>query len=138
MKKEGSTKEIDLEQNFPGMYYSKCEGLLDKGKRKNIYFETYSDSDDVRVWQGNSVTRESTEVSFLFYFVGENRHTVFKNFYEYVKNGIFIYRDTKRKKKARLVLEGEVSPSKDLWYGSHVYIEATFKFKNLWGECKDV
>lgn len=137
MQKEGG-ELIDLEAHFAGLRYQKCTGLNDKGKRKNIYKETYSDSDTVRVWQGAEVTREATTITFTFFFFGANRQSVYTAFYDYVKNGEITYYDTARKKKALLVLSEAITVSNDVWKGSKPYIEASFKFDNLWGECRDV
>lgn len=136
MQKDGE-EAIDLEATFAGLRYSKCEGLLDKGKRKNVYTETYSDSDTMRVWQGKTVTREATDITFKFYFVGEDKQDGYDAFYEYVKNGAITYYDTKRKKEALLILVDALKVKEDFWKGDIPYIEVDFKFKNLWGECKD-
>ena len=127
----------DLEIDFDGMRYSRCVGLMNKGKRKNIYTEQYSDSDTLRVWQGEEVTREATTITFTFVFVGNDRKSVYESFYNYVKNGIIAYYDTARMKEARLVLIDALEPSDDIYKGSTPYIKADFKFQNLWGECKD-
>lgn len=126
----------DLEVDFSGMLYYKCEGLLNKGKRKDIVIESHANSDKVRVWQSANLSREETNITFTFYFKGEERLSVYEQFYEYVKDGIISYWDTKRLKEARLVLVDALEPSNDLYKGSEPYISADFKFKNLWGECK--
>lgn len=127
----------DLEVDFSGLRYSKCEGLLNKGERKNIYTEEFADSDTLRVWQGDSVTRKATTITFTFVFAGTTRQSVYQEFYEYVSNGVISYYDTARMKEARLVLISAVEPSDDIFVGSTPYIKASFKFQNLWGECKD-
>lgn len=127
----------DLEVDFLGMKYSRCVGLMNKGKRKDIYTEQYSDSDTLRVWQGEKVTREATTITFTFVFAGKNRVDVYESFYNYVKNGIISYYDTARMKEARIVLMDALEPSDDIYKGSTPYIKADFKFQNLWGECKD-
>lgn len=127
----------DLEVDFDGMRYSRCVGLMNKGRRKNIHTETYADSDTLRVWQGEEVTREATIITFTFGFAGLNRHSIYEDFYNYVKNGIIAYYDTARMKEARLVLIDALEPSDDLFIGSTPYIKADFKFQNIWGECKD-
>lgn len=127
----------DLEVDFSGLHYSKCEGLVDKGERKNIYTEDYADSDTLRVWQDDVVTRKATTITFTFVFVGDSRHSVYEQFYEYISNGKISYYDTKRLKEALLVFSEALEPSKDLFVGSVPYILASFKFQNLWGACKD-
>lgn len=128
----------DIETRFEGLLYSKCEGLLTKGKRKDIYEEKFADDDKLRVWQGKGVTREATTITFTFFFVGENRLRTYQNFYDYVKNGKLYYYDTKRLKKAYMVLKEALEPQEDIYKGSTPYIKADFRFQNLWGECKDV
>lgn len=127
----------DLESDFVGLLYCKCEGLLAKGERKNIYFESYADSDGVRVWQGDEVVREPTNITFTFYFKGDDRQNVYESFYSYVKNGIISYYDNMRMKEARIVLKEALEPSDDIYKGSTPYITAKFKFQNIWGECRD-
>lgn len=127
----------DLERDFEGLKYSRCEGLMNKGKRKNIYTEQFSDSDTLRVWQGDNVTREATTITFTFVFAGNDRKSVYESFYEYVKNGIISYYDTARMKEARIVLIDALEPSDDIYKGSTPYIKAEFKFQNLWGECRN-
>ena len=137
IRKDGDNVEKDLEVDFEGLRYVKCEGLLDKGKRKNIYTESYSDSDELRVWQGDEVTREATDITFTFVFMGDNRQAVYEDFYNYVKNGKLTYYDTARNKEALMVLIEAYKPKEDNWKGSTPYIQADFKFKNLRGECKN-
>lgn len=139
MQKDGEAK-ISIEDHFKGLLYAQCDGLLTKGKRKNVYTEEYSDSDTLRVWQGKDVTREATDVTFKFFFVdsdGSNRNSVYEAFYDYVKNGKITYYDTKRNKEALLILVDSVKVKEDSWKGSTPYIEVDFKFQNLRGECID-
>lgn len=137
MQKDGESAK-DLEVDFEGLKYSKCTGLLDKGKRKNVHIENYADSDTLRVWQGETVTREATNITFTFFFVGDSRQGTFDMFYNYIKNGRITYWDTKRKKQALLILVDKTEPKEDVYNGSIPYISIDFKFQNLWGECKDV
>lgn len=136
MQKEGEDA-ISLETYFDGLRYSKCDGLLDKGKRKNVYTESYSDSKELRVWQGDEVTREATEVKLKFFFIGHNRSVSYDRFCEYVKNGKIKYYDTARNKEVLLILMDAIKVGEDEWKGSTPYIEAEFTFKNVWGESKD-
>ncbi len=126
----------DLESSFDGMRYLKCNGLEDKGKIKNKYTEAYADSDELRVHEPDIVCREATTITFTFVFVGENRQSVYDDFYNYVKKGKFYYHDNVRKKQAYITLIDAVKPSNDMYKGSTPYIQADFKFQNLWGECR--
>lgn len=128
----------DIETTYSGMRYLKCKGLEDKGKPKNKYQETFADSDELRVYEPDDVMLEATDITFTFIFVGDNRQSVYESFYNYVKKGKFYYYDTMRRKKAYITLFEHVKPSDDIYKGSTPYIQADFKFKNLWGECKSV
>lgn len=142
MWKEGESRNmpggLDIEKRFQGMKYSQCDGLLDKGKRKNIQIESYADSNELRVWQGNVVLREATTITFSMYFIGDDRQAKYEAFTEYVSNGKIYYWDNKRKKQAYLVYSEALQPNEDVYKGSTPYILAEFKFKNMWGECKDM
>lgn len=136
MQKENEASK-NLEIDFVGLKYSKCIGLLAKGKIKNKYTETYAESDELRINESDVITREATNITFTFFFVGVERIKTYDAFYNYVKSGKIKYHDTQRKKQALLSLMEAVEPSEDIWVGSTPYIKADFKFKNLWGECKD-
>lgn len=113
--------------------YVKFEGLLDKGRRKDIYTEAYADSDRLRVHQGSGIAREATTMELTLAFTGSTRKDSYKAFYDYVKNGIIQYNDTARGKYAFMVLMDAVAPSDDEWKGSEPYILCKFKFQNLYG-----
>lgn len=139
IQKEGEEKVKNLETDFGGrILYSKCEGLDTKGKRKNVYTETYSDSDNLRVWQGDEVAREATKITLTLAFIGDRgeRQKTFDALYNYIKNGKLYYWDTARNKKAYFIFTEEYKTSEEMFYGSQPYILASFTLQNLWGECK--
>ena len=126
---------IDLEAYFKGMRYSKCDGLETLGKPKNIYTESYSDSDTLRVYIPRKVTREATTVTITFYFLGEGRHGIYDRFNAFLKGNRIYYYDTARQRLAYLVLMDSTSPKEDVYRGSTPYMAVDYKFQNLWGEC---
>lgn len=125
----------DLEKDFAGLRYVKCEGLEAKGK-PYIYTEKYADSDELRVYIPDQINREATTITLSLCFIGEDRRDIYNNFYDYVKKGKFKYWDTVRNKEALLVLTNEVSPKEDSLKGSTPFIEVDFKFQNLYGATK--
>lgn len=125
----------DLETRFYGLKYSKCDGLTAKGKRKNIHIEKYSDSNKLRVWQGDGVIREATDIVFSFFFTGENRQNYYDSFIDYCSNGKIHYWDTARKREAIMILIDKSDPKEDTYKGSIPYIYVELKFQNLFGEC---
>ena len=128
-------KDDDIEKRWPGIKYSKCDGLTAKGKRKNIHIEKYSDSNELRVWQGDDVIREATDIVFSFFFTGENRQNYYDSFIDYCSNGKIHYWDTARKREAIMVLVDKSDPKEDTYKGSIPYIYVELKFQNLLGEC---
>ena len=78
-------KDTDIEKQWSGLKYSKCDGLFAKGKRKNIHIEKYADSDELRVWlDQNEVIREATEIVLSVYFTGKNRHREYDSFLNFI------------------------------------------------------
>lgn len=139
MKQDTEDAQLyDLESDFKGLKYMKCQGLEEKGKPKNKYKEEYADSHELRVYEPNAVCLEPTTITFTFLFVGNDRQSVYDTFYNYVKKGKFYYHDNVRKKQAYITLLDAVKPSDDMYKGSTPYIQADFKFQNLWGECKAI
>lgn len=140
MKRDGvDSSDVDLESSFQGMKYSKCDGLEDLGKPKNIYTETYADADTLRVHIPQSgVTREATTITFTFFFFGNNRQDIYDKFNAFVKGNKIYYYDTARQKRAYMVLMDKTAPKEDIYKGSHPYISVDYKFQNLWGECRDI
>ena len=132
----GGVKDTDIEKQWSGLKYAKCDGLFAKGKRKNIHIEKYSDSDEVRVWlDPNVVIREATEIVLSVYFTGENRHSEYDSFLGFISHNKIHYWDTKRKREAFMVLIDQTKPKEDVYKGSEPYIFVEFKFQNLRGEC---
>lgn len=130
--------EKDLEKDFEGLLYSKCEGLNKIGKPKNIYEETYSDADRVRVYMPDVITNETTEISLTLYFVGENRHSTLDTFKEYIREGFTKYWDTARNKSFIFYVNKDINVSDEMWYGSTPYISATFNLQNINGKTTNV
>lgn len=131
---DASVPVMDLEQDFPGLVYIQATGLSDKGAPKNIYYEEYAESDEVRVHIPDVICRESTEIKMTFAFCGADRRGVFDAFYDYVKHGRIKYWDTARRRMVKVVLSDAVEPSDDILKGSEPYILAEFTFRNLFGQ----
>lgn len=136
--KDNESNYISIEKEFNGLLYMKCSGLEEVGKPKNKYTENYADSDTLRVYEPDFITHEPTDVVFTLLFIGEDRKSTYDSFYNYVKHGKFYYYDTARFKKAYLTLLEAVKPSEDEYKGGTPYMQADFKFKNMWGKCTAV
>lgn len=141
---EGTGSVKDLETDFPGLHYCKCEGLEDVGKAKNIYLESYPEASGARAYHPSdnteSVTYETTEVKLTLIFLNDTRRVAYNQFRAFIDSGRLFYWDNARNKKVWLVREKDpVKPDNDTIVPSG-YIGVTFVFTNLWGigkKCKD-
>jgi hypothetical protein len=141
IQRDGENEGVDIlsHSDFKdSMVYSKCVGLLKKGKAKNKYIERFPETELINIWEGDKLARENTMIALTLAFKGENRTKTFDKFYDYVKKGNFYYWDNIRNKKAYLNLMEEVEPSDDIYKGNNPYIVATFNFTNLLGGTEDV
>lgn len=128
----------DLEVDFDGLLYSKAKGLNDKGKIKNTYKETYADSDRVRIHFPSEPKRDTTTVTFTFFFRGANRYKTFDEFVAYVSGGFRAFWDTKRKKRLVFYTPESATVADEKWYGNEPYLSFELKVQNVFGETFDV
>ena len=135
IKVDGTLK--DLEVDFVGLRYAKCEGLNNIGEHR-VYTEEYADDNRVRVYMSNTQTHKATEVKLTLYFVGENRQESFDAFNEYVLDGTHVYYDTARNKQLVFYVSKPISPSQDMYKGNTPYIEATYTLSNVYGKATNV
>lgn len=131
---DASVPVMNLETDFNGLVYLKAIGISDKGTPKNLYFETYAESDETRVHIPEQICRENTEITLTLAFFGENCRSVYDSFYDYVKSGKIKYWDTARNRVAKMVLSNAIEIEDDILKGGKPYMIADFIFRNLFGE----
>lgn len=133
---EGSI--YDLESHWSGIKYKQCKGLNDKGEKTSVYTESYADSDELRVHESSTLARKATTLELTLYFMGANKQSTYDSFYNYIKQGTFLYADTVRCKLAKFILKDPVKPEEEKFtQGDGSYYKAKFVLQNIWGECKD-
>lgn len=125
-----------LEDYFDGLRYAECQGLSKYGKIKNIYTETYAETDELRTYipDPDGIARENTDIEFVFVFIGNNRRDVYDNFVNWLSGYKIKYWDDCRNREVEMILIEAVEPSDDELYGMTPFMRATFKFKNLKGQ----
>ena len=126
----------DLERDFDGLRYAKCEGLNNYGAAKNIYTEVYADSDTLRAYVPDKVYNESIDVTFTFYFFGDaaTRQRSFHAFLDSLRTGYHVYWDTARNRKFQFIPPMQaVSPSGEMWDGSRPYFKVELTLKGVKG-----
>lgn len=146
---DGATT-YDIESHFTGLLYERAEGMNDVGKAKNIYTETYADSDSLRVslpkhnsgsvmvHSVNDIANEATKITMYFLVVGtaSQRQTTIKNFRDYVRTGIHRYWDDARNLEFDFIVQEEFKVSDERWHGSQPYVEVAVPMQNINGKTK--
>lgn len=123
----------NLEKDFPGLRYSKCDGLNDIGESV-VYEESYPESDSVRLFIPDNPINKQTIINLTLYFVGDSRQKVKDDFDDYIRKGIHKYWDTARKKEFTFYVKDKITPSEERSYGGIPYIEVTYKLSNINGK----
>lgn len=132
-----SDLETDFNEDGDRVKYRKCSGLETKGAPKNIYKETYADSDIVRCdYPTEALCRENTEIALDIVIIrGAREQTdTYDDLYGFLTESPSVFWDTQRKRAAVLVPKNATEPVKDTYLGTP-YIEIEFKFDNLAGVC---
>lgn len=141
---------INIEDTFAGLRYLNAKGLLDIGEAKNIYTETYAESDRVRVYlpkhnSGGSqvhsvsdIANEQTEITMTFLVIGsvETRISTIVEFKNYIRTGVHSYYDDARNREFDFIVTGKLEESDEKWHGDVPYIELTVPMKNLNGKTR--
>ena len=134
---ESKGELIDIEAQFKCKYV-KFEGLSEIGKVKNVYTETYAETEELRVYMPDEVLYENTELSLTLLFApsSNNENDVQDNersFFEYVSGHKIEYHDTFRNRYVSLLLINKPEVVGEILYGGSRYREVKYTFKNLYG-----
>lgn len=121
------------------LLYRKCTGLESFGKVKNIYTETYADSETVRADFPTTITREATTITLNLVVrrlptatEGEREMLNIINLVSFTTPTVFW--DSVRQKMAIMTLIDAVEVNEDKYKGMK-YIDVELKFINLMGYC---
>lgn len=134
---EAKGELIDIEAQFKCKYV-KFEGLSETGKVKNIYTETYAETEELRVYIPDEVLYENTDLSLTLLFAPDsaNDSDVQNNeraFFEYVSGHKIEYHDTFRNRYVSLLLLNKPEVIGEVLYGGSRYREVKYTFKNIYG-----
>ena len=134
---EAKGELIDIEAQFKCKYV-KFEGLSETGKVKNIYTETYAETEELRMYIPDEVLYENTDMSLTLLFspYSENDSDVQDNeraFFEYVSGHKIEYHDTFRNRYVSLLLLNKPEVIGEVLYGGSRYREVKYTFKNIYG-----
>ena len=134
---EAKGELIDIEAQFKCKYV-KFEGLSETGKVKNVYTETYAETEELRVYIPDEVLYENTDLSLTLLFAPDstNDSDVQNNeraFFEYVSGHKIEYHDTFRNRYVSLLLLNKPEVVGEVLYGGSRYREVKYTFKNIYG-----
>ena len=134
---EAKGELIDIEARFKCKYV-KFEGLSETGKVKNIYTETYAETEELRMYIPDEGLYENTDMSLTLLFspYSENDSDVQDNeraFFEYVSGHKIEYHDTFRNRYVSLLLLNKPEVVGEVLYGGSRYREVKYTFKNIYG-----
>lgn len=127
---------VSIEEYFDGLRYLKCTGLSDYGKIKNIYTESYAETDELRVYFPETVARENTEIELRLMFTGDDRRDVYDSFLTYISGCRIKFWDDCRNREVEMILVEAVTLSDDILIGGEPYIIVSFNFTNCNGQSK--
>ena len=107
-------------------------------KVKNIYTETYAETEELRMYIPDEVLYDNTEMSLTLLFApdSENDSDVQDNeraFFEYVSGHKIEYHDTFRNRYVSLLLLNKPEVVGEVLYGGSRYREVKYTFKNIYG-----
>lgn len=132
----GWDSAVSIEEHFDGLRYLKCTGLSDYGKIKNIYTESYAETDELRVYIPTTIARENTDIELQLLFTGESRRDVYDSFLSYISGYRIKFWDDCRNREVEMILVEAVTLSDDILIGGEPYMIASFKFTNCNGQSK--
>lgn len=128
---------IDIEKQF-NCKYVKFEGLSETGKVKNVYTETYAETEELRIFIPEEVLYENTDLSLTLLFdpssasdtdVQDNERA----FFEYISGRKIEYHDTFRNRYVTLLLLNKPEVVGEVLYGGSRYRQVKYTFKNVYG-----
>ena len=134
---EAKGELIDIEEQFKCKYV-RFEGLSETGKVKNVYTETYAETEELRTYIPDEVLYENTDLSLTLLFApsSNNENDVQDNersFFEYVSGHKIEYHDTFRNRYVSLILINKPEVIGEVLYGGSRYREVKYTFKNIYG-----
>lgn len=131
---EGWEAEVELTEKFKGLIFCQVEGLSSYGEIKNIYTESFAESDMLRVYLPEKVTRKSTDIKLTVVFSDKDRRDVYDSFVEFISGKIIKYWDNVRNREVEMIQTDKIKVDEDIIYGSAPYIAVEFPFKNIKGQ----
>jgi len=131
------TAPVDVEATYKCKYV-KATGISENGKAKNIYTESYAETDELRVYLPTQIAYENTKIkiNLLFPAVSADRMDVQDNertFFEAVSGKKIEWHDNFRNRYVTLVLIEAPKVTGELLYSGCRYRHIEYTFQNVFG-----
>lgn len=128
---------IDVEAHYK-CFYVKMEGISENGKAKNIYTESFAETDELNIYIPDEIAYENTKCSLtlLFAAMSDNRMDVQDNeraFFEAISGKKIEWHDNFRNRYVTLVLIEAPKVVGERLYGGSRYREVKYTFQNVFG-----
>lgn len=132
-----ASSQIDVMEEYD-CGYAKMQGISENGKAKNIYTESYAESDELRIYLPDELAYENTKcvLTLLFPATGSDRMDVQSNerrFFEAVSGKKIEWYDTFRKRYVTLILIEAPKLTGEKLYGGSRYRQVEYTFQNVYG-----
>ncbi len=121
-----------LEDDFGFCRYLSLSGMNARGKQKNVYEETYVESDAARVWFADTAAREQPKITLSLVFFGDDpqlsssksdaeltlaAEKSWNEFYDWIEGGLLEWYDDYRQRKMLLYMTEACAPKADVVKG---------------------
>lgn len=139
---EPKGKKIDIEETFNCKYVS-LSGVSENGKVKNIYTESYAETEELRTYIPKDLVYDNTELVLTLLFVptcDDDEADIQDNadkFFNYVSGRKIEWSDTFRNKFVTMVLINKPEVVGEVLYGGSRYRQIKYTFKNIFGRSFD-
>lgn len=128
---------LDLEEHFKCKYV-KAEGIAENGKVRNIYTESYAETEKLRTFVPEELVYENTEIALTLLFLPETKDEMDiqnneRAFFDFVSGRKVEFHDTFRNRYVTLLLINKPEVVGEVLYGGSRYRQVKYTFKNVYG-----
>jgi hypothetical protein len=125
---------IDFESLYNCLYAS-MTNITEFGKIKNVYTETFAESEKARLYVPSSdlLVHETTDCTLTVLFKGDDALKNSLDFYDYIAGQVIEYHDTFRNLYVTLLLTEAPTKGEEHLYKGTKYRQMKYKFTNICG-----
>ena len=129
---------VDIESTYEGLFVVDTSGLINKGKLKNVYTETFADKKGMKVSYGSTPLFEATSPSISFVIIkfasaSTDIVDVYTSFIDFITGKTIFFWDDIRNVKVELAMLNAVTAN-DIQIRGQERIEFEVEFTNVNGD----